>query len=167
MVQVVTSKTGPNSEFTKPRDFWNSNKPIIFLAGPCPRHDYDKLDWRTEAIKYLEEAGFDGIVFNPTNKYFQRNAERELENQTAWEIEAMNCSNKVVFWIPRSEENPAFTTNIELGGFLNAESVNEFEIGWPDTAIKNEYIGIRLDMINKKYYTTLKDLMESVARRFK
>ena len=36
----------------------------IFLAGPTPR-EKDIISWRNEAIKILENLGFDGIVYVP------------------------------------------------------------------------------------------------------
>ena len=68
-------------------------------------------------------------------------------------------SDKVVFWIPRTEEHTALTTNIELGEFLNADNIHKILIGMPDFAIKNEYIKIRLKMLNKYYDTDLKTLI--------
>ena len=36
----------------------------IFLAGPTPR-DVKILSWRIAAFKFLEENGFDGLVYVP------------------------------------------------------------------------------------------------------
>ena len=41
----------------------------IFLAGPCPRHDYSD-DWRYEAFDILERLGFDGTAITPTNDMY-------------------------------------------------------------------------------------------------
>ena len=138
----------------------------IFLAGPCPRKNYED-DWRNEAIEYLKEAGFDGIIFNPTNPYYDMSDPLYLEKQTMWEQKAIHMSDKVVFWIPRTEEHPALTTNIELGEFLTEENINKILIGMPDFAIKNEYIKIRLKMLNKHYDTDLKTLMYRVVEELK
>jgi len=138
----------------------------IFLAGPCPRKNYDD-DWRNEAIKYLKEAGFDGVIFNPTNPYYDTSDPLYLEKQTEWEQKAIHMSDKVVFWIPRTEEHPAFTTNIELGEFLTEENINKILIGMLDFAIKNNYIKIRLKMLNKYYDTDLKTLMYRVVEETK
>lgn len=135
---------------------------ILFLAGPCPRSNYDD-DWRNEAVKYLEEAGFDGIVFNPTNPYYDISDPLYLEKQTRWEQKALHLADKVIFWIPRTEEHPAFTTNIELGEFLTKENIDKILIGMPDFAIKNNYIKIRLKMLNKYYDTDLKTLIYRAA----
>ena len=139
---------------------------IIFLAGPCPRKNYND-DWRNEAIEYLKEAGFDGVIFNPTNPYYDTSDPFYLEKQTRWEQEAIHMSDKIVFWIPRTEEHPAFTTNIELGEFLTEENIDKILIGMPDFAIKNDYIKIRLKMLNKHYDTDLKTLMYRTVEELK
>ena len=54
---------------------------VIFLAGPCPRNNYEE-DWRNEAIEYLKEAGFDGVIFNPTDPYYDASDPLYLEKQT-------------------------------------------------------------------------------------
>jgi nucleoside 2-deoxyribosyltransferase len=144
------------------------NKPdrVIFLAGPCPRKNYEE-DWRNEAVEYLEKAGFDGIIFNPTNPYYDASDPLYLEKQTEWEQKAIHMSDRVVFWIPRTEEHPALTTNIELGEFLVKEKIDKILIGMPDYAIKNNYIKIRLKMLNKYYDTDLKTLMYRVVEALK
>ena len=139
---------------------------IIFLAGPCPRKNYED-DWRNEAIEYLKEAGFDGVIFNPTNPYYDTSDPFYLEKQTWWEQKAIHMSDRVVFWIPRSEKNPAFTTNIELGEFLNSNYIHKILIGMPDSAIKNEYIKIRLKMLGKSYENNLKTLMYRVVEELR
>ena len=42
----------------------------IFLAGPCPREDFND-DWRFEAFDKLEEIEFDGVILSPTNPQFK------------------------------------------------------------------------------------------------
>lgn len=146
--------------------FLDKPNKIIFLAGPCPRKNYDD-DWRNEAIEYLKEAGFDGVIFNPTNPYYDTSDPLYLEKQTMWEQKAIHMSDRVVFWIPRTEEHPALTTNIELGEFLNTDNIHKILIGMPDFAIKNNYIKIRLKMLNKYYDTDLKTLMYRTVEELK
>ena len=153
-VDKVTRKVG-DSAFELSIEKPNT---VIFLAGPCPRNDYEE-DWRNEAIEYLKEAGFDGVIFNPTNPYYDVSDPLYLEKQTKWEQKAIHMSDKVVFWIPRTEDHPALTTNIELGEFLTKENINKILIGMPDFAIKNDYIKIRLKMLNKYYDTDLNTLI--------
>lgn len=117
----------------------------IFLAGPCPRKNYDE-DWRYEAYDILDELGFDGVVISPTNSNYANGLnhygpEQALSFQTAWERIAMKTASSIVFWIPRSEKFPALTTNIEFGEWYTKEGVF---VGWPDDALKCEYIGVKM-----------------------
>lgn len=154
--------------FTNPLEETNkyglpASLPTIFLAEPCPRKNYEN-DWRNEAFKYLEEAGYNGIVFSPTNALFNKEAKDELSNQTTWEIEAMEISDKVLFWIPRDKDNPAFTTNIELGTFLSEDRIDKAIIGMPDWAEKTEYIKLRLQRLGKSWYTDLREEINAVVK---
>ena len=64
--------------------------PSIFLAGPCPRENYDD-DWRKEAFKILEEIGYTGYVITPTNSdYNKMEKANALMQQTLWEYDAMH-----------------------------------------------------------------------------
>lgn len=94
-------------KFTKLDDCKNS----IFLAGPCPRNNYED-DWRNEAVEILHKLKFDGNILNPTNKYYDESDKDHLSKQTAWEYEAMHKASAIVFWIERSEEHPGYTTNM-------------------------------------------------------
>src|SRR5574344_1000379 len=126
-------------------------KNAIFLAGPCPRKDF-KDDWRQEAIDILKKYCFDGIVLNPTNPHFDT---VDLTKQTEWEYEAMKKASAIIFWIPRTKEHPAFTTNLELGQWWGKKGVF---VGYPKDSIKNEYIGVRMKMMGQKVYDNLEDL---------
>lgn len=143
-------------KFTKLDNCKNS----IFLAGPCPRDDYND-DWRNEAIEILRKLKFKGDVLNPTNKYYDEKDKDHLTKQTAWEVEAMHKASAIVFWIERSEEHPAYTTNIEFGEWVGR---NRTYCGWTNKAIKNNYLNIRLNMCNKKRYTTLESMLEAVVK---
>ena len=114
-------------------------KNSIFLAGPCPRKNYED-DWRFEAFDILEELGFGGTVLSPTNDHYMemRNQHNDMfMKQTEWEYKAMCTATAIVFWIPRSEEHPAFTTNLELGQWWGKKGVY---VGFPNDSWKNEYI---------------------------
>lgn len=132
----------------------------IFLAGPCPREDYND-DWRFEAFKILEKLEFNGTVITPTNpNYNQLEKDSVLLNQTLWEWNAMHNATALVFWIPRTEKHPARTTNIEFGEFH--EKANVF-CGWPDYAIHNEYLDCRLHIANRLRYETLEDTLKAAV----
>lgn|SRR5574344_602769 len=141
-------------------------KNTIFLAGPCPRTKEDyKNDWRYEAVEILNKLNFNGSVFNPTNEHYKeasdKNGDDTLEKQTKWEYEAMHKASAIVFWIPRSKEHPAFTTNIEIGPWIGKPGIF---VGWPDNAIKNEYLGIRCKMAGMTVYNDLEELLTAVVK---
>lgn len=84
----------------------------VFLAGPSPR-DEETKSWRPEALKLLEEAGFDGYVFVPEAR---DGARPDFIPQMQWELDAMNSSDVIIFWIARDmAKMPALTTNNEFG----------------------------------------------------
>lgn len=130
----------------------------VFLAGPCPRENYEE-DWRNEAIKLFQEFGFNGDLIVPTNK----NYDGDLEKQTLWEHKMLCMSSAIMFWIPRSEKHPALTTNIEFGEWYDKENVF---VGFPEDSIKNEYIELRLKHSGITRHKTLKDLVKAVVKRF-
>lgn len=137
----------------------------IFLAGPCPRKDYNN-DWRNEAFKILASLGFEGQVISPTNARFQelRNkyGEEALKQQTLWENEAMKKASALVFWVDRhiNAGFPALTTNIEFGDWYDKEGVY---VGFPDGADKNEYLKCRMDIAGIPYFTDLRDMLTAVV----
>ena len=137
-------------------------KNAIFLAGPCPRKNYDD-DWRFDAFDILEKLNFDGTVITPTNDHYVEMKDANdnmLMKQTQWEFEAMHKATAIVFWIPRSEEHPAFTTNLELGQWWGKPGVY---VGFPDDSWKNEYIDCRLEMMKQKRYKSLEEMLKAVV----
>lgn len=119
-----------------------SDKPVIkgeksiFLAGPTPR-SLDVETWRKEAIRILNDLGFDGIVYVPELEVDNRTF--NYDNQVWWEREALYNANAIVFWIPRSSQLPAFTTNVEYGYWI-AKNNNKVIYGRPDDSEKNRYL---------------------------
>ena len=120
-----------------------SDKPVekgkksIFLAGPTPR-DINIETWRKDAIKYLEELGFDGIVYVPELEHDDRTF--NYDNQVWWEREALYNADIIVFWIPRDMKIlPAMTTNVEFGYWLSKNS-DKVIYGRPNNSEKNRYL---------------------------
>lgn len=152
-----------DGEFTELNNVANS----IFLAGPCPRKNYNEEDWRQEAFEILERLGFKGNVITPTNDQFQKYLEKDancLEKQTWWEYEAMKKASAIVFWIARDIKggHPAFTTNYEFGDWYDKESVF---IGAPVDAEKNEYPQIRCKLKNVPWYNTLEEVLAAAVKK--
>ncbi|MFT5681894.1 MAG: 8-oxo-dGTP pyrophosphatase MutT (NUDIX family) [Myxococcota bacterium] len=108
----------------------------IFLAGPTPR-SADVPSWRPEALRLLEAAGYNGVVFIPED------AEGEFRgtyiDQVAWERDALAASDCVLFWVPRDLSTmPAFTTNVEFGLWVQS---GRAVLGYPKGSPKNRYLG--------------------------
>ena len=107
----------------------------IFLAGPTPR-DADVQTWRSEAIKILEELGFDGVVYVPELEHDNRTF--DYNNQVWWEREALHNANVIVFWVPRNMKTmPALTTNTEYGYWI-LKNVDKVVYGRPDDSERNK-----------------------------
>lgn len=129
----------------------------IFLAGPTPR-EKDIISWRNEAIKILENLGFDGIVYVP--EYSSWKPKTDYVDQAMWERIALTNATVILFWVPRKlPDMGAFTTNVEFGYWLHSGKVI---YGRPNDASKIKYLDwlYKLDY-GKSPYEDLKSLLES------
>lgn len=137
-------------------DFPKEYSKSIFLAGPTPR-DKEVPSWRPEAIKILEEMGYDGVVFSPEPK--NKNFTKDYDAQIEWETEGLNRADCILFWIPRDLETmPAFTTNFEFGEWHKSGKV---VLGFPKDAPKNRYLESRFNDLELKATYTLKDTIKN------
>lgn len=120
------------------------NSSSIFLAGPTLRNSSFKHSWRKDAIKFLEEAEFDGIVFIPEyseNKKFIE-SEQSIIDETHWEWEALKYAGVIMFWVPRNLDTlPGFTTNIEFGRYMEMKP-ESIVLGYPKEAVKMTYLDL-------------------------
>ena len=140
-----------------------SDKPVlkgkksIFLAGPTPR-SLDIETWRIEAIEILKKLGFDGIIYVPEKEFDDRTF--NYENQVWWEREALYNASTIVFWIPRSKDLPAFTTNVEFGYWLSKNN-EKVLFGRPDDSEKNRYLDwLYKTETGKESFNNLDDLLK-------
>lgn len=122
----------------------------VFLAGPCPRGN-GVVDWREEAIDLFRKHGFTGDIINPTNNSFD---DADYLKQLDWEHRGLCLSSVILFWIPRTEENPAFTTNVEFGEWMSNDGV---VLGFPIGSMKNRYLGARFQQTGREVHYTLED----------
>lgn len=124
-MQVVYAPEKPPERFAK----------SLFLAGPSPRSPEDP-NWRPEALKLLEEMGYDGVVFVP----LPRNGvwSHGYDDQVDWELRHLHMSDAIVFWVPRDVKRlPAFTTNVEYGMFFDS---GKAVLGYPVEAQGMRYL---------------------------
>ena len=112
-----------------------NSAPSIFLAGPTSR-DPQELSWRPAALYYLNYLGFNGRVFVPEPKP-GLSWDWGFEEQVEWEERHLIRASKIVFWIPRSEKMPGYTTNIEFGRW---SCFGKIFVGWPENSLKMRYI---------------------------
>lgn len=126
-------------------------KHAVFLAGPTPR-DSETPSWRPEALKLLEELGYDGVVFVPE---FDGSWRGSYIDQTEWEQKCMNMADTILFWVPRDlRVLPGFSTNIEFGRFIGTGKI---VFGRPEGAPKTQYLDWLAGTEKTPVYNTLKE----------
>ena len=139
----------------------------LFLAGPSPRAK-EAIDWRIEAVKILEELGFDGQVFIPIpEKKFGGGLDEAAWtylNQIQWECESREIADRVVFWVARDIKGgmPGFTTNVEFGEDLGKGKVI---YGRPEHADKCRYLDQRNEEHGNITYNSLRGLLEKAIKQ--
>jgi len=153
-----------NLKLKKPLDVTTTDlSGSVFLAGPCPRSNYHE-DWRFEAYQILEELGFKGTVITPTNDQYMEMrktyGDNMLAKQTEWERKMMHMCSALVFWVPRCEKWPAFTTNIEFGEWYKKHGVY---FGFPKDATRMEYLTIKFSEQKKSCYNDLRTMLRDVV----
>jgi hypothetical protein len=140
----------------------------IFLAGPSARSGQEDefAHWRNDAIKILEDKGFDGVVFSPENRDGHFGKDFDYDDQIDWEDECLNIADCIVFWVPRdlsldSKGNmklPAFTTNVEFGAWCDSGKVL---FAAPPKAEKVRYLQRYADTYKLGNYENLTDLLQA------
>lgn len=117
-------------------DDFNPERPSIFLAGPSPRSKVTST-WRDEALFTLQRRDFQGDVYVPMTK--ERGYLYDYKEQVRWERKALGAASCTVFWVPRSEALPGFTTNVEFG-MMSMVRPGRVVLGAPETATKIRYL---------------------------
>lgn len=125
----------------------------IFLAGPCPRGDDTSWQktWHAQAVTYLKDNGYDGHVFIPlpfTTSY---------EDSVKWEDHFLNLADKILFWIPRSDKLPGFTTNVEFGEWMKSSKT---VLAYPEDAKKCRYLHSKATTYKVPVFQTLEGALQ-------
>jgi len=167
-IEVIEVEDGLGN-ITNPR-YEKAKRPeclSIFLAGPSEREaELMKNNWRHEAIDVIKKlaktdipAADNILIYTPLNPNFKPSDPEYHFKQTFWETEALNCCDKIVFWIPRRKDLPGATTNIEIGQWMNDDKTY---IGLPPEGIGNTYIKDRLKIYQKDYYEDMQTMFFDV-----
>ena len=138
-------------------------RPSIFLAGPTVRgHQPHLTSWRYEAIEEFKRQGFNGDIIVPefTSK---TESDQNKEWVPRWEYNGLKAADCIMFWIPRTKELIALTTNMEFGYWQGREP-QKMVYGRPDDAYRMSYLDIMWDKVSDEnglyepnIYNTLED----------
>lgn len=132
----------------------------IFLAGPSFRPDQKGESWRKEAVKIINILKINPVIYVPEYRPTLEDSRGKqpefwtFEKQVEWECKYLFKAQTIMFWIPRSESLPGFTTNIEFGEWLHSDKI---VIGFPDDAINMRYIRHRCAMRGIPVYNNIQD----------
>lgn len=154
----------------------NINTPSIFLAGPTVRGNQPHLtSWRFDAIEEFKKQNYTGALIIPE---FTSKTESDKSKTWVplWEYNGLKKADCIMFWIPRTKELIALTTNMEFG-YWQAREPQKLIYGRPDDAYRMSYLDIMWTQVaseNNQYantiYTTLEDTVkasiESAQNRF-
>lgn len=135
----------------------------VFLAGPTPRNN-NVQSWRPDMILELRKAGFTGDILLP--EYKSEESKRLVyDKQIKWEVDNLNGSNAILFWIPRDMSTlPGLTTNIEFGEFMKSEKV---VLGFPENAEHIHYISVRAKWLDIPTYNTMSEVAALITNKEK
>ena len=122
----------------------SSLAPSLFLAGPTPRSP-EVESWRPCALKLLQKQGYEGLVFVPEPEAGPLAWNWPKQDQLNWERVHLNQARVILFWIPRSEDLPGLTTNLEFGMWLQKDPT-KVVFGSPPSAWKMDAL---------EYYATI------------
>lgn len=133
----------------------------IFLAGPTSREGGDE-SWRKAALQILEDKGFNGVIFVPEARDWEK-FNPEYDKQVAWEEKCLNISDCILFWIPRDlEKLPGFTTNDEWGFWKSSGKV---VLGAPKDAPKVTYQKYYAEELNVPFATSLSKTIQNAIEQ--
>lgn len=137
------------------------DKKTIFLAGPSPRTQKIR-DWRDDAFKVFEKAGFDGTLFVPRPEGGNMES---YDGQVEWELYHLEKADVIMFWVPRKfPELKGLTTNVEFGLFMKKEIV----YGRPYDAESVKYLDYIYEKFKKRkpnamLLTTIEEAIKMVS----
>jgi hypothetical protein len=135
------------------------------LVGPTPRPPKPGQapipSWRPAALAYLEEIGYDGVVFVPEPPLGEK--WQSFEVQVLNEKEMLHDADVIVAWIPRRMDGmPALTTNDEFGRWKNS---GKMILGAPVDAVSVRYQQKYAELLSVPSFTTMEETLQAAVDR--
>jgi hypothetical protein len=137
-------------------------KASIFLEGPTPTKN-GAHSWRTDALRLLEEAGYDGVVFIPESRpdeFGNTRFRADYTDQVEWEYAHRQMADVILAWVPRTTEDPGITTNYELGEDMDS---GKLVFGAPDDSWKTRYPRYWAEKLKVPVASTLEDTIANAV----
>lgn len=134
--------------------------PTIFLGGPTVRGNQQHLtSWRIEATDLFAARGFNGTLIVP--EWVDKTAtDKGWETiLVPWEFMGLELADCIMFWIPRTRELIALTTNHEFGYWL-AKEREKMIYGRPDDAYRMGYLDEMWRIDSSDFYKPIKGTRE-------
>ena len=165
------------------------DKPLhrsVFLAGPTAR-GVTRTPWRAEALAWLEEKRFEGVVLLPEFRegLFERRAPRIFGGKPSpipgmrdvshevlrWETAGIEHATVVLFWMPfhlaaidDPTSLPGFTTRAEVSREL-ARDAARLVLGMPQGALSSSHIRFHAHHAGVPIAPTLQETLETAWAR--
>jgi len=117
------------------------DRPSIFLAGPTVRGNQPHLtSWRFEAIEEFKRQGFKGDLIVPEFT-LKTESDKGKVWVPLWEYNGLKKVDCILFWVPRTRELIALTTNMEFG-YWQGRDPKKMIYGRPDDAYRMGYLDV-------------------------
>jgi 8-oxo-dGTP pyrophosphatase MutT (NUDIX family) len=137
---------------------------MLFLADSTFQQDKLNSSWRMDAIQWLEQLGYDGIVYIPEDREGSpTNAVLDDEARIRWTHGAQMRSDVIVFWLPADIKSSSdIVTGVELGWLMASGRII---LAMPSETEKVRDLRLYAQQFGVPYYTTLSKALDEAVKR--